>query len=159
MYNPKDLRILVELRNDARAQLTTISKKTGIPISTIYDRLKNKSNGLIFKNVSLIDFESIGFNTRANICIKCSKTSKDKVREFLAKHQNVNSLFKINNGYDFLAEVIFKNVRDLEEFIETIEDKFIIKSKQVFYIIDNIIRESFFSDPLHLELLNSKSRF
>ena len=149
----KDLKILVELRNNARAQLTEISKKTQIPISTIYDRLKNKSQGIIAKHVSLLNFEMMGFNTIANICLKCGKSSKKEVFAFLSTHQNVNSLYKINNGYDFMIEVIFRNIKKLEEFLENIEENYTIKNRQVFYIIDKIINEEFFSNQIHVELL------
>jgi len=145
--NQKDLRILTQLRNNARAQLTEISKKTQIPISTIYDRLKRKSNGAIRKHVSLLNFEVLGYNARANICIKCGKSSKKDLFEMLTKHQNVNSLCKINNGFDYMVEVIFRNVKGLEEFLEYLEENYTIKTKQVYYIIDEIIKESFFSNP------------
>jgi len=149
----KDLQILVELRKNARAQLTEISKKTHIPISTIYDRLKNKSNGAIFKHVSLLNFELLGFTTKANICIKCGKNSKEDIYKLLLKHQNVNSFYKINNGFDYMVETIFKNIKELEEFLEVLEDRFTIKTKQVYYIIDEISKEKFFSDQIYLEIL------
>ena len=155
MIQQKDMKILVELRQNARAQLTTISKKTNIPISTIYDRLRNKSDNIVKKHVSLINFEKIGFSTQAQICIKSNKKCRYDLRDFLMKHQNVNSLYKINNGYDYMIEAVFRNVKDLEEFLEDLDERFTIKTKQVYYIIDDIVKEKFFSDPLHLELLSS----
>ena len=44
----------------------TLTNATGLPVSTIYDRLKNKPSGIITKHVSLINFDRIGFNTRAD---------------------------------------------------------------------------------------------
>lgn len=152
-YSKKDLEIIVELRKDSRSQLTTISKHTGIPISTIYDRLKNKSGALIKKNISILNFDLLGFNTTAKVCIKAGKSKKKELIEYLSKHQNVNSLFKINNGFDYLVEVIFKNVKDLEEFLEEVDEKFIIRQRVVFYVIDDIIRERFLSESVHLDLV------
>jgi Lrp/AsnC family transcriptional regulator, leucine-responsive regulatory protein len=157
MYNNKDLKILVQLRKNSRAQLTDISKSTGIPISTIYDRLKNKDSNLISSNVSLINFDMLGFNTRAKICVKCPKNSKREVLEFLMKSPWINSLYKINNGYDYMIEVVCRNVKEIEEFIEILDEKYSIKSRQIFYIIEDIIREKFFSDELYMELLRPQN--
>lgn len=154
MINKKDLKILVELRKNGRAKLTDISKNTGIPISTIYDRLQNKPSGYIKKHACLVNFDRLGFNTRAQICIKCNKNSKKELKEFLSIHQNVNSLHKINNGYDFMIEAVFRNIKDMEEFKENIEEQYSIKSSQVYYIIEDIIRENFFNNEIHLNLLS-----
>jgi DNA-binding Lrp family transcriptional regulator len=157
MINKKDLRILIQLRKNARMQLTDISKATSIPISTIYDRLKNKSNNVISRHASLINFEVLGFNTRAQICLKCGKSSKKNIMEFLLKHPSVNSLYKINNGYDYMVEVVFRNVKELEEFLEGMEENHSIKTKQVYYIIEDMVREHFFSEEIYLDLLKDRS--
>ena len=148
----KDRKILVELRRDARAQLTHISKQTGIPISTIFDRLRNKVGGVIKRHVALLDFETLGFTTRAHICLKCTKTTRQKTYNMLVNHHNINSLYKINNGYDFLVEAIFRNIKEVEEFIERLEEEYGVRTKQVFYIIDEIAREQFFADQIRAKL-------
>ena len=63
------------------------------------------------------------------------------------------SIFRINNGFDFIVEAVFKNINELENFIESLEDKFKIKSKNVYYIIDEIKREKFMTDPRVVDLL------
>jgi DNA-binding Lrp family transcriptional regulator len=156
MMNNKDIKVLVQLRKNARMQLTDISKQTGIPISTIYDRLKNKANDVIIRYVSLINFELLGFNTRAHLCLKCNKTSKKDVLGYLSKHPNVNSMYKINNGFDYMAEVVFRNVKELEEFLEKLEDEYSIKTRQIYYIIDDLVREQFFSDEIYMDLLKAR---
>jgi Lrp/AsnC family transcriptional regulator, leucine-responsive regulatory protein len=156
MINNKDMKVLVQLRKNARMQLTDISKHTGIPISTIYDRLKHKANNIILRHVSLINFELLGFNTRAYICIKCNKSSKKDILSHLSKHPSVNSMYKINNGFDYMIEVVFKNVKELEEFLEKLEEEYSVKTKQVYYIIDDLVREHFFSDELYMEMLKTR---
>jgi hypothetical protein len=52
-----------------------------------------------------------------------------------------------------LLDAIFKNIKQLEEFIDLLEENFSIKTKQVFHIIDEIKCESFFSEKLHLDLI------
>ena len=152
MINKKDLIVISYLRQNARETLTRLSKKTHIPVSTIYDKLKLHEHDVITKYTSLLDFSKLGFNTRANIMLKVNRDKRDEVKDYLMKHQNINSVCKINNG-DFMIDVIFKHIKDMEDFIESIEQRFDIKDRQVYYIIDDIKRESFMSDPAVLEII------
>ncbi len=149
----KDLLLLASIRANARETLTRISRKTNIPISTIFDRLKQHENTIIKKHTAIIDFSKLGFSTRVTITFKAGKADKLPMKEYLENHCNVNSLYKINNGYDYLVEGIFKNIKDMEDFIENIEEKFRIKSKQVYYIVEDIKREDFLSDENTVSLV------
>lgn len=149
--NQKDLLIMSHLRRDSRLPLTEISKKTRIPVSTIFDRLK--SNELIAKNTCLLNFSKIGYNIRANITLKVDRADKDAIKEFLLKHHSVNSLYKINSGFDFMLEGVFRELKDLDLFVEDLERRFRIQDKNSHFIIDDLKREAFMSDPELLHLL------
>ncbi len=145
MLNNKDLEIITQLRKNARKSLTRMSKKTSIPVSTIYDRLKVHENSLIKKFTSLIDFNELGFMTRVYIAIKVPSDKKDGLKEHLAKHPNINCFFRINNDYDFLVEGIFKNIKQLQGFMDNLEKRFNVETK-IFYIVEDIKREAFLTD-------------
>ncbi len=149
----KDLLLIANLRANGRETLTNISKKVGMPISTIFDKIRFHHGGTIKKHTTLIDFSSLGFSTKAIMTIKVRKSDRDKLREYLEKNQNVNTISKINNGYDFIIEVIFRNLKEMEEFSELLEEKFKLKNKQTFYVIEDIRRETFMSDPEHVKLI------
>lgn len=125
--------------------LTKLSRKTGIPVSTIFDRLKYHKDGLIKKNTILLDFSLLGFNSKAKVILKVDREDRASIKNLLRVHRNVNSLQRINNGYDFLFEAIFRNMKDLEDFITSLEEKFKILEKHVYYIIDDIKEEEFLS--------------
>lgn len=148
----KDLLLIANLRANARATLTSISKKVQMPISTIFDRLKSHSDGIIKKHTTLIDFAKLGYNTRAHITLKVHKNEREKLRQYLKTHMYVNTIYKINNGYDFLIEVVFRELKQLEDFGEELDEKFKIRGKQVYYIIEDIKRENFLSDPELLKI-------
>ncbi len=133
MIAEKDLKILSHLRQNARMSLTRMSKKTKIPVSTIFDRLKLQEDSYISKHVSLIDFSKLGYNTRVNMTLKVKKEQRDDVRSYLMNHQNVNSVYKINNGFDFMVEGVFRHLKDFEDFIEKFEEKFDIIQQQTFF--------------------------
>ena len=153
MIKKKDLLILSRLRKNARETLTSMSKATGMPISTIYDKLKLHQGGIINKHTTILDFNQLGFSTRAHITLKVKREQKEELQIYLAKHPHINSLYKINNGFDFLAESVFKHINDLEQFLETLEDKFEIVEKSVYYIINDIKREDFISNAVSLDLV------
>lgn len=143
MLKLTDLKLISQLRENGRQTLTEISKKTKIPISTLFDRLKAHQGGLILKHTTLIDFAQLGFNCRANILLKSGREEREGLMSYLKEYPAINNLYKVNNGFDLLAEAIFHNVKDMEEFIEMLEGKFKIEDKRTFYIIDELKREDF----------------
>ena len=153
MINRKDLVIITHLRENCRKTLTEMSKHSRIPISTIYEKLKRNQEGIIRKHTCLVDFTKLGFNTRAKIVLQANINHRQGLLEFLLKHHNINSVYKINNGYDYLIEGIFRNMRDLEDFLETLQIKFKVKKQETYFIIDDLKREAFMSDPNTLNLV------
>ncbi len=148
----KALLVLAHLRENARMKLTTLSRKTGIPVSTIFDQMKEPLC-LMTKYTTLIDFGKLGFSTRAQIIVKLAKEQREQFKEFIMEHKSINSAYRINNGYDYLLEGIFRNLKELEEFLENMEEQYPLKTKQVYYIIDDLKREEFMSDPSYLEMV------
>ncbi len=146
MITKKELLIINQLRKNARETLTNISKTTKIPISTIYEKIRANEKKLIIKHTALINFSQLGFNARAKIMMKSTRDSRDELRSYLMLNENVNSLYKINNGYDYMIECIFINMKDLEDFLENIDEKFDLEKKEIYYIIDDLKRETFLSD-------------
>ncbi|MBN2454898.1 Lrp/AsnC family transcriptional regulator [Candidatus Woesearchaeota archaeon] len=147
MIGKKDLLIMSLLRKDARMTLTRMSRKINIPISTIYDKLKIHEGSTMKKYTCIVDFAKLGFNARANVIVKSEREQRATLLEYLLKIPNVNSVYKISNGYDYLLDVIFRDIREMEDFFELLESKFSIKDKQVYFVIDDLKREAFLSEP------------
>lgn len=140
--------LLAHLRQNARVSLKELSRKTGMPVSTIFDKMQqHKKQQIITKNSILFDFQKIGYSARATMLLRVYQEERQKIAEYLQKNINVNSIYKINNGYDFLVECVFKNIQELEQFSELLETKFRIKTKETHYIIEDIKREGFMADP------------
>jgi DNA-binding Lrp family transcriptional regulator len=143
MIKNSDLKLISHLRKNSRQTLTEISKETRIPISTLYDKLKVHENSVILKHTTLLDFSKLGFNCRANILLKAAREERDKLGSYLKAHPSINNLYKINNGYDFLAEGVFYNVKELEDFMDTLDKTFPIEEKKTHYVIEDLKREEF----------------
>lgn len=146
MDTDKEMLLISYLRQNARKNLTAISRCTGIPVSTLFEKIKQLERSLIKKHTVLLDFSKIGFDVRVNFALKAGKHAREKIMEFLMKHSRVNSVYRINNGYDFMAECIFRSMKEASEFSEQLEE---LKVKEVreYYILDELKKESFMSDP------------
>lgn len=142
LIEKRDMMILSELRKDGRRSLTQIARKTNIPVSTLFDKLKHYKGTLVSKFTTLLNFSMLGFNTRATIVMKVDKRFRGELKLFLQKHSRVNSLYRINNGFDFMIEGLFYDVKELEYFMSELEGYNVLVSK-VYYIIDDIKREAF----------------
>jgi len=149
----KEMLILSVLRNNSRASLTDISRQTKIPVSTIYDRLKTYHGKVIKKFTSIVDFPQIGYNAKAMVLLKVHREKVDELKLYLMNHKSVNNLMKINNGYNFLMEVVFKAIPELEDFLEKLECDYELVEKQAFYVIDDLRREDFMNSPNYLKIL------
>ncbi len=141
----KDLEILKNLREDGRRTLTSISKKTKLPITTIYERIKKQEGELIKRHTCLIDFNRLGYKITAKILVEADFSKREDMRKYLENHSNINSLCKITNGFDFMIEAIFKEINEVEEFIEELELKFDIRNKRYFLVTEELKREVFLS--------------
>lgn len=141
----KEWLLLTYLRANGRMPLTTLSKKTGIPVSTLHDRLKRSAH--VHKISALLDFGRMGYGAKAYILVKANRRYKDNLVMFLKGHYHVNNLHKINNGYDYMFECVFRDMKELEDFMEELDEKYKVRNTSVHYIINDLKRESFIADP------------
>lgn len=139
----KELMVLSELRKDSRQSLAEISRKTNIPVTTIFDKLKRLEAELIIKHTSFIDFSKIGFNIKVALLLKSN--GKEELENFLINHGNINLICAISADYDYFAEGIFKGMGELYNFIEDTEG---IGAKKIahYYIEEDIKKEGMFLD-------------
>lgn len=141
MISNKELLILNHLRVDSRKSLAEISRNTGIPISTVFDKLIRLERGVIMRYVSLLDFKKLGYGFRVNFMFKVGD-DVSKFKKFLMMHKKVNSISRLSGGFDFLIGCVFRDMKELTEFSENLEE-FNILSKQEYHLIDEIKVEGF----------------
>ena len=153
LLTKRELLILTHLRADSRKSLAMISRETGIPISTIFDKVNKLGKSTISKYSPLLDFQKLGFGIRINFALKANDKKKQELKDFLLKNKNVNSILRLNNGFDFFIDVVLKNMKELEEFYDNLR-KFKIKKKKEFFIIEDLKKEEFLTKPEHIKLLD-----
>jgi Lrp/AsnC family leucine-responsive transcriptional regulator len=135
-------KLINALRNNSRSSLTEMSIETDIPITTIFKMLKNlEGSGIITKHISLMDFAKLGYPLKIGIFLRADK--KDKLTAFLDKQPNLNTLLKTSGNYNFYAEMLFKDMLEYHNLIETLENSGLTKGSEAHYFIADIKQEAF----------------
>ncbi len=149
MVKEKDVKILSRLRKDGRENLTKMSRETRIPVSTIYDRLNKYMGDVIEKRTVLLNYEALGYDVHAAMLVKVPPEALDECKRFLREHQHVNSVYRVNNDYDFFVEVVLEEIEDLKGFKDILGKKFGIIDVQEHMVLDDVKREEFFQDDVY----------
>ncbi|MFH1850334.1 MAG: Lrp/AsnC family transcriptional regulator [archaeon] len=151
MVSKKDIEIIAHLRRDGRKKITDIAKDTGIPVTTIYDRVRSHKKRFVKKHTALLDFEMLGLLSKAHLAIKADRDSRLELQMFMQDTPNVNSLYRVNLGYDYIAETVFRNMAELHNFAEQLERDFKCRV-EVFNVVEELKREDFLTEPGHLDM-------
>ena len=115
-----DKKILNALSENARTSISTISKKTGIPNSTISNRIhKLEENNTIEQYTTIFNPEKIGVNITALIIIQTETEKHENVEIELPKLEQVNQVYSISGEYDILIKVWAKNLEELNDIINS----------------------------------------
>ena len=152
----KDILLCSRLRENARETLTRMSRKTGIPVSTLYDRMQAHKGGLIKGFTSILDFSMLGFGVRANLLIKANFYHRDEIRSFLEGAYCANTVQALNNAFDFLADCVFSSIDELERFKQRLHEAGKIERLEVLLVVEDIKKEGFLRGPelalMHVQL-------
>ena len=152
LLSQKELLIISQFRKDARKNLTNVSRDIKIPVSTIYDKLKVYEKSIIKKYTAIVDFSKLGYNVRVSISIKALQETKKQLTSFILSNFNVNSVYRINSGYDFMVEAIFKDMNDLQVFLDKL-DEIGVKERNEYFISEDLKRESFLTKSEYIDLI------
>jgi DNA-binding Lrp family transcriptional regulator len=142
MMKAKDLRLIGELRKNGRVTSIKLSRKLGIPSSTVYDKVRNH-NPLIRKYTCLLNYGLLGYAIRVFMVFKVNKNTRLDAQQFLEGSNNVNILWKVNSDADYIAECIFVDLIQLEEFRDVLEEEYGASKVRIHYMVEEPKREGF----------------
>ena len=124
MLDKKDELILELLHKDASLSTYQISKKTAIPQTTVLNRIRRlKEEGIIKRYTVDIDFKKFGKNVKALIYAKVEKNFEQRkslignFEELLFKHDFGINVKRLMGKYDFVLEVVCKDIDELNDFL------------------------------------------
>lgn len=135
-----DIIIMSHLRRNARKSLVEVANETGIPISTVYDKVKKQEKMIIKKHTCIIDFQKIGYNIRSVMLVKLKDDQGFKL--FANTNYHVNSVFRLNEQGMYMIDCIFMYMAEMEDFLSQL-DKCSVEEKTMHFISEEIVRENF----------------
>ena len=129
-----DRKIINSLQKNARASLKDLSKECFISSPAIAARInKLEKSGIINGYHSSIDIEKIGFHVRAFIQVQLEPRQKDEFSPYVQSIPNVVECNCVTGDYSEIMEVIFPSTTDLDNFINTIQQRFGKTSTQIVF--------------------------
>lgn len=121
----KDRRILEVLHENSDLSIQKISKRTGIPITTVHNRIKRLKKSGIIKNYTVnLDYQKLGKHVLAFVLINVNQKSMtdsdmdqfDVLRE-IKKFGHVEEADLITGSNDILLKCRFNTLDELTEFV------------------------------------------
>ena len=141
MINYTEKNVIVHMRRSKN--LLELSRKIEYPKSTLYDALHRLESKGIIRHANKIAFEKIGYPIKIFINMKTLPKNKQDIRNYLENQKNINSLFVVNDPANFHFEAIFKNQKEVGEFLEELETQMPLKEITVFNVLETIHSEKF----------------
>jgi len=136
--------IISHLRQDSRSSLVPISHQTKIPVSTLYDQIRKLSHDQVIKKfTSWVDFSKLGYSHHSKIVLMVDCKERQILLDFLKQCPAVNSISKVNHGFDYMVELVHKDVKEYSLFMEELKDKFLIINLHEYQILEEIEKEKF----------------
>ncbi len=121
ILDPADKIILRELLSDSRKSIRRISRKIGIPSSTIYDRIKKlEKNRVIRKYTIVLDEKKLGYTVKALILINVDGKKIREVEEEIARNPNVQVVLDITGEFDIAVIAVFRSIEELDKFVKSL---------------------------------------
>lgn len=156
----KDIKILRALAADSRLSLRKLSRKVGLSITSVINRVeKLESRGVIRKYTVELEPTKLGFLLPVIIDIRVSKGRLREVEEAIAKYPNVIAVYDITGDYDVSVIALFRDRFELDRFIKEVQRLKYVERTYTKMIL-NIIKEDKNSilEALNKDLTSEKTQ-
>lgn len=142
MEETEYMKIINCLRENSRESITNIAKITNIPTSTVFQKIRDYENSIITKHTSLINFDKSGYKFWFKILVGLGEIFNQDFEKYVKEHENVNSVYEINGGFDYLIETAHKSVKEYNDFVKELQNKFEIIKLDEFQVLNEVKKES-----------------
>ncbi|MFH1403321.1 MAG: Lrp/AsnC family transcriptional regulator [Candidatus Altiarchaeota archaeon] len=114
-----DLKIISELREDARQSFRELAGKLGVAEGTVYNHVNNlKKNGIITGFMAQVDYSKIGYDLSTVIGIVVKGGHLPEVEEKISREPSVSAVYDVTGQYDAIIVAKFKDRNGLNGFVK-----------------------------------------
>lgn len=118
-----DVKILVELQKNAKISYRELSENTGVPSSTLHDRVKKMTDeGVIKEYITTISDEAIGCTQIAIIGVETGAELYGNVASNLTKLPEIVEVYGTTAQYDLMIKLRAYNRNHLGETLNKIRN-------------------------------------
>lgn len=115
-----DLRIIRSLNQDARKPFKAIAAEVGVSDATVRKRVSRMLREGIIKQFNiLLDYHKLGRVIKAFIGISVNPPRLREIVDKLEKNPDIQVLYRTTGNVDLFVEVIFRDMEELNNFLET----------------------------------------
>jgi Lrp/AsnC family transcriptional regulator for asnA, asnC and gidA len=114
-----DLRIIAELRVDARQSFRELAGKLGVAEGTVYNHVNHlKKEGIIKRFMAEVDYSKLGYDLTAVIGVAVDGGHLPQIEEKISKEDAVSAVYDVTGQYDAIVVAKFKDSADLNKFVK-----------------------------------------
>lgn len=117
----KDYALIEYLKKNGRAKIGDISRVTGIPRATIFERINKLTKSGIIRNFTVnLDYEKLGYPVLSYVMISYDPSSKTKQEELcmkLSRLENVLGVWIISGEWDIMVLTVQRSIREMSTFV------------------------------------------
>jgi Lrp/AsnC family transcriptional regulator for asnA, asnC and gidA len=116
-----DIKVIRELKKDARTSYREIAERLGVSEGTVYNRVqKLRENGVIKRFILDIDYSLLGYDLTALIGLTVGGGHLTEVEGMIAEEPNVSAVFDVTGDYDAVIVAKFKGREELNDLVKHI---------------------------------------
>ncbi len=125
MVDNKDILILDTLKENAKASIAKVAKKTGLPPTTVHNRVKKLEKEKIIKKYTIeVDNKRIGKEIAAFVAmtadyslLKRENKSQFQLAKEIGKLPDIEEISLVTGGTDIIAKIRVKDIEELNKYI------------------------------------------
>jgi len=141
MIDKKDKKVLVELLRDGRKSFADLARTCRMTRQSIFSRIKSLRHNGIIKNFTVtLDQQKLGLNLKAYILLSArpSEEAREKASKILSQFPQVSQINRLFGRFDFLIEVLVKDINELSDIIGKIYKLEVVTRTETMIVYKNI---------------------
>ncbi|MEA2055198.1 MAG: Lrp/AsnC family transcriptional regulator [Candidatus Thermoplasmatota archaeon] len=121
MLDEKDRIIIEELKKDAKQPIMKLSRKVGLPRTTVGERIRKLIDKKIIKKFTvMLDYEKVGLPITTFILVSFLPNPEISQRELakrISKMENVWEVYIVSGEWDLIVKVRGKSMEEIGQLI------------------------------------------